>query len=396
MFAERTEWPLGENPLARRRAELERAGVPLLDLTESNPTRCDFIYPPDLWSALADPAVVAYEPAPFGWAPAREAVARLYAGKGNPVAPERVALTASTSESYSFLFRLLADPGDELLVPAPSYPLFDYLAGLHDLRPVAYPLRYDRRWHLDLGAFRAALTPKTRAVILVHPNTPTGSGVTDDEWRAIAPLCAERGIAVIADEVFAEYFTDSAQDIPRTLLAGTGKGGPLIFALGGLSKFMGLPQMKVGWLAVDGPAALVEPALARLEVIADTFLSVNTPAQRALPEWFVHAPAMQHQIRERITANRRALQGLTHGSTPFEVLASDGGWSAVVRVPRIQDDDALALDCLEQAHLLVHPGYFYDFETPGHLVLSFLPPATAFLDGAGRLRRVLEKRRAAC
>lgn len=389
MFARRTAWELGENPLARRRAELERAGVPLLNLTESNPTRCEFDYPHELWSHLADPAVANYDPAPLGWPPAREAIARLYAGKGAAVAAEQVALTASTSESYSFLFRLLADPGDELLVPSPSYPLFAYLAGLHDVRPVAYPLRYDRRWHLDLEAFRAALTVKTRAVILVHPNNPTGSGVTIEEWRAIAPLCAERGIAVIADEVFADYRSETAAEIPRTLLQ---PGGPLVASLGGLSKFMGLPQMKLGWLAVGGPPALVEPAMARLEVIADTFLSVNTPVQRALPEWLVHAPAMQHQIRERVAANRRALDA----ALPGHVLASDGGWSAVLRLPQHPDEDTVALDCLEQGHVLVHPGYFYDFEAPGHVVLSLLPPTTIFLDGVGRLRQVLEKRQTAC
>ncbi|MBI4227489.1 MAG: pyridoxal phosphate-dependent aminotransferase [Candidatus Omnitrophica bacterium] len=404
MFARRTAWELGENALARRRAALERAGVPLLDLTESNPTRCEFTYPPELWQTLADPAAAAYDPSPLGWLPAREAVARGYADKGAAADPRRIVLTASTSESYSFLFRLLADPGDAILVPRPSYPLFDYLAGLHDVEPVAYPLAGGGPWRYDVDALRAALTPRTRAVVVVHPNHPTGSVLSGETWAALAALCADRGIAVIADEVFADYLVEPAR-VPRTLLSGTlpvpGTSlypvpETLVFALGGLSKFLALPQMKLGWLAIGGPPALVEPALARLELIADTFLSVNTPAQRALPRWLAHAPAIQHQLRERIAENRQWLRGLTHGSDPFDVLASDGGWAAVVRVPGLDDEEAFALECLEQARLMVHPGYFYDVETPGHLVLSLLPPTARFREGVARLRQVLEKRRAAC
>ncbi len=392
MFADRTAWALGENALTRRRAALAAAGVRLLDLTESNPTRCGITYPPELWPVLADPTVAVYEPSPLGLPAARQAVARIYAGKGVAVDPSRVALTASTSEAYSFLFRLLANPGDEILVPRPSYPLFDYLAALHDLRPVPYPLRYDGHWRVDLDALAAAVTPKTRVVIVVHPNNPTGSCLTADEWARVAQVCADRGVAVIADEVFAEYVEDAAA--PRTL-AGAGTG-PLLFALGGLSKWMGLPQMKLGWMAVSGPASLVEPALARLEIIADTFLSVNTPVQRALPRWLALAPTIQQQIRRRIADHRRCLRGLTHGSDPFEVLAADGGWSAVLRVPGVADDEQLMLDLLERAHVVVYPGYFYEFDEPGVLVVSLLAAPSVFHEGLARLREALEKRETPC
>ena len=390
MFAERTAWPLGENALTRRRAALTAAGVPLLDLTESNPTRCGVVYPPALWPALADAAVAVYEPSPLGLPAARHAVAQLYAEKRVVVDPGRVLLTASTSEAYSFLFRLLADPGDEILAPRPSYPLFEYLIGLHDLRPVPYPLRYDGRWRLDLDALTAAVTPRTRAVIVVHPNNPTGSCLTADEWARLAAFCAERGLAVIADEVFAEYI-EPAAPAPRSLLGASGNG-PLRFALGGLSKWLGLPQMKLGWMAVGGPSSLVEPALARLEVIADTFLSVNTPVQLALPRWRPLAPAVQSQIRRRVADHRRALAA----ALPGRVLAADGGWSAVVRVPGVGDDERLALDLLERAHVVVHPGYFYEFDEPGHVVVSLLTAPSVFRDGLVRLREALEKPRPPC
>ena len=293
MFAERTGWDLAPNALAKRLEQLRAAGAEILDLTESNPTRVGLAYPADLLAPLADPGGLLYDPQPKGLLPARQAVASLYATKGAPVGPERVLLTASTSEAYSHLFRLLANPGDEILVPRPSYPLFGYLADLSDVKTVSYPLRLQGdRWRVDPEELNSAAGPRVRAVVVVHPNNPTGSALTAEEWTAIAELCLRRGLALISDEVFADYFREEAGGLPRTLLGGPAGEGPLTFALGGLSKFLGLPQMKLGWIACSGPPDLLAPALERLELIADTYLSLNTPVQRALPAWLVLAPAV--------------------------------------------------------------------------------------------------------
>ena len=377
-FSERTGWDLTPNTLARERAALEARGLPLLDLTLSNPTQAGFRYPEDLLAPLADPAGLRYEPQPRGWLPARQAVASLYAAKGKGVDPERILLTASTSEAYAHLFRLLADPGDQILVPRPSYPLFGYLADLAGVEIVSYPLRSvaGGRWRIDPARLEEAVTPRSRAVVVVHPNNPTGSCLDTEELRRVGALCRRRGLALIADEVFAEYRFSAGPSIPPTLLGGS---DALTFALGGLSKLLGLPQMKLGWIAVSGPPGEADPALERLELIADTFLSVNTPVQRAFPGWLRFAPVLQGQILERVKENRRFLEGnLPPG---WRLLPSDGGWSAVLKIPGVTDDEAWALSLLKRRQVLVHPGYLFDFEEPGMAVVSLLPPAALFREG---------------
>ena len=380
MFARRTEWDLTPNKLSEKLAELRSRGEEVIDLTESNPTKVGLQYPDGLLKELAEPRGLLYEPEPRGLLPARKTVAAIYAAKGAAVDPGRIFLTASTSEAYSMLFRLLADPWEQILVPRPSYPLFGYLAGLNDLETVPYPLHLDGgRWSVGMEELEEAMTARTRALVVVHPNNPTGSCLTVEERDRVSALCARRGVALICDEVFAEYLHPAGphqragRALPATLLK---EDGPLTFSLGGLSKWMGLPQMKLSWIACAGPGSQVAGALDRLEVIADTALSVNTPVQAAFPRWAPLAPAIQRQIRDRVQVNRDWMKKL---------LQADGGWSGVLELPGIRDGESWALELLERRRVLVHPGYFYDFDQPGIAVVSLLPPPARFREGIGRL-----------
>ncbi len=395
MFADRTAWNLAPNALTTRQVALRRAGVPLLDLTVSNPTQCGFSYPSEVLEALMDPAALSYQPAPTGLLTAREAVAAWYARQGLTIDPAHLVVTASTSEAYGFLFRLLVNAGDRLLVPRPSYPLFQYLAQLHDLVVDTYPLRYRDRWTVDLAAVESAITPTTRALILVQPNNPTGSCATPQELAALVRLCAARDLAVIADEVFADYRFDEPSGGSAARCLGM-PSAALTFTLGGLSKSLGLPQMKVAWMAVSGPPALVHEALGRLEVITDTFLSVSTPAQLALPRWLALAPTIQAQVLERVRSNRQWLAAQLVTRSGAALLAAEGGWSAMLRVPRVQDEEAAGLALLEREQVIVYPGYFFECEEPGYLVFSLLPPPAVFREGVARLLRGLEKFQETC
>ncbi len=380
MFADRTEWDLTPNALFRRREALRRKGVPVIDLTESNPTRCGFHYPEQLLASLADPAALLYEPSPRGLLSARRAVASIYAVKGIPLDPEQIFLTASTSEAYGFLFRLLTNPGDNVLVPRPSYPLFGYLAGLNDVEPVVYRLRCRTLWEIDFGALSEAVDEKTRAAVVVHPNNPTGSCVSAQQRDSLIRFCKERNLPLISDEVFAEYRYQNRPDQIATL---AGDPEVLTFALGGLSKFLGLPQMKLAWIAVTGPARVLSAALERLEVVADTYLSVNTPAQTALSRWLADAPDLQSQILQRVLANRRFLE--QQHSDRMRLLPADGGWTAVLQFSAISEEESWVLQLLEKKQLLVYPGYFFDFDQSGIAVVSLLPPEPVFQQGIGRL-----------
>lgn len=350
--------------LARMRAE----GRPVADLTLSNPTRAGIPYPLDLLAPLADPAGLSYEPEPFGLATARAAVAADFARRGVAVAPDRVCLTASTSEAYALLFKLLCDPGDRVLVPQPSYPLFEHLTALECVQAVPYALELHGAWRLDVAAIERSLDERTRAVLVVSPNNPTGSIVQSGELKELAALCASRGVALIGDEVFADYRLDGAAPAVSVLQ----QSRALAFALGGLSKSVGLPQVKVAWIAVNGPDALVAEALAGLEIVADTFLSVSTPAQVALPRLLMHGAVVRDAIRERTARNLSALTAAVAAAPAVTLLPPAGGWCAVLQVPSLVSEEALVLALLEHDGVLVQPGYFFDFPREAFVVVSLL------------------------
>jgi aspartate/methionine/tyrosine aminotransferase len=378
MFSARSAFDLSPNPLAQALARARAAARPLLDLTESNPTRAGLPYPePAILSALASPRALRYEPEPFGLPSAREAVARHLTADGPPVEAGRMVLTASTSEAYAFLFKLLCSPGDEVLVPRPSYPLFEHLAQLEAVRAVPYRLAYDGSWHVDLASVRAAVSPRSRAVVVVSPNNPTGSYVSAAELDALAAL----GLPIVSDEVFARYpLRDDAARARSALQA----DGPLVFALGGLSKLAALPQMKLAWIAVGGRELHVATALGRLEVIADAFLSVSTPVQHALPQLLASSPPVRAAILARTRANLSALGDALAGSAA-SVLDVEGGWYAPLRLPRTRTEEDWVLTLLEKDDVYVHPGHFFDFEDEAYVVVSLLTPESTLLEGIRRL-----------
>ena len=384
-FSTRTGWDLAENDLTARARSRSAAGLSLLDLTVSNPTQYGFHYDSAaLLAPLADANALHYTPEPFGTPAARAAVALYYRDHGAGIDPSRICLTTSTSEAYSFLFRLLCNPGDEILAACPSYPLFDFLAQLDDVILRDYPLHYDpnanirsdsqQGWSIDLASLTAAITPRTRAVIVVHPNNPTGNFVSAAERIALQSLCAQRGLALIVDEVFLDY----ALAAPHQSFV-SAASPCLTFVLSGLSKVCALPQMKASWIVANGPESLVREALARLEVIADTFLSMNAPIQSALPTWLAQRGEMQRQIRERITANLAILDARLRGSST-QRLVLQGGWTAILRVPRTDDFATAALD----RGVLVQPGEFYGLPS-GRAVLSLLTPPDIWARGLALL-----------
>jgi aspartate/methionine/tyrosine aminotransferase len=383
-FSRRTPDDQRPNRLAAARARL---GEPAFDLTESNPTRCSLPYPEDLLEALADPRGLAYRPEPKGPLAARAAVARQYLGWGVELDPERVVLTASTSEAYGFLMRLLADPGDRLLVPSPSYPLFDQLARLDAVSLVPYVLDVDDGWRPDLDALAAA-PEGCRALVVVHPNNPTGSFIQPEDAERLGKLCRARGWALIADEVFLPYPLDGGPGSDHSFAA---TSSCLSFSLGGLSKSVGLPQLKLGWIAVSGPAGELPAALARLEYVADAYLSVSTPVALAAPRLLERGLLVQRAIADRCRANLDQLRELA-GTTPaVTVLPAGGGWSAVLRVPALLDDEGLAVHLLETASVAVHPGYLFDLPGEGYLVVSLLPPEELFGEGVRRVLAAVDR-----
>jgi aspartate/methionine/tyrosine aminotransferase len=372
-FSRRTDWNTEESELARAHRLRVRAGLPIADLTASNPTRCGFQYASELLAALADPQALDYDPQPRGMLRAREAVCGYYAGHGVAVAPEQIVLTTSTSEAYSFLFRLICDPGSEILVPQPGYPLFDFLAEMDDVRLKAAPLVYDYGWQIDPEGLRRAITPQTRAVVVVHPNNPTGHFTKRWEARELARLCREYGLSLIVDEVFLDYGLDGA---PASFAAGL-EDVP-VYVVSGLSKIAGLPQMKAAWIVATGPQRA--EALERLEVIADTFLSMNAPVQCALPAWLEGRQGIQRQIRERVATNLAELDRQLGRQTTIRRLEVEGGWYAVLRIAALQPDEQTALALLELG-VWVHPGYFFGMGESGWLVVSLLAPDEEFSTG---------------
>jgi aspartate/methionine/tyrosine aminotransferase len=382
VFSSRTDWDLRANRLSRTLAAKRASGARLIDLTESNPTRAGIEGPEDLLASLARPEARRYDPAPFGLRAAREAVAADFARRGFPVAAERVVLTASTSEAYAFLFKLLCEPGDEVLVPRPGYPLFEFLATLESVRARAYPLEHDGEWRLAASALHAVVGPRTRAVVVVNPNNPTGAYLKRDEREAVETMCAERSLALVSDEVFADF---AFADDPRRAASVARDGAALAFALGGLSKSCALPQLKLAWLTVTGPEPARAQALARLEVIADTYLSVSTPVQVAAPELLARREELQAPVRERLRANLDALRARLAPASPASLLQPEGGWYAVLRVPATISEEERVARLLEDQDVLVHPGYFFDFPREAFLVVSLLPPCDDFAEGIDRV-----------
>jgi aspartate/methionine/tyrosine aminotransferase len=382
VFSTRVASDLTPNRLSAAIARLRDDRVEFDDLTESNPTRVGIDYPGRILEALAQPAGLTYAPEPFGLPSARDAVVGDFRRRGMSVPRDRVVLTASTSEAYSMLFKLLCDPGDEVLVPAPSYPLFEYLAALDSVRPRAYHLEYHGAWSIDIDGLRRATTDRTRAVVVVNPNNPTGSYLRRAELEALAIHCRLHGLALIGDEVFAEYVLDAELARTTSVLA---QRQALTFSLGGLSKGLGLPQLKLGWMVASGPDELVRPALERLEIICDTYLSVATPVQAGLTALLADGAAIRTGIRDRVTRNYRALLKAAPAFPSVDVLPAEGGWYAVLQVPAMQSEESLVLRLLEHDRVLVHPGYFFDFPREAFLVLSLLPRPEVFDRAIARL-----------
>ena len=390
MFSTRTNWPLSRNPFTLALDELRAAGVTLLDLTASNPTQCGFHYDSTaILSAFQNPTALTYDPQPKGSLAARQEVARYYLDDHQTtVDPESLFLTTSTSEAYSYVFRLLCNPGDEILLPKPSYPLFEFLATLQDVNLIPYSLEYAQGWFIDFQSLEGALTPRTRAILLVHPNNPTGSYVHPEEVARLNGLCKKHNLALIVDEVFLDFaFTPPS----RKTFAGNSEA--LTFTLSGLSKISALPQMKIAWLAVTGPAAQVRPALDRLEIIADTYLSLSAPAQAALPALLAQRHPLREQLLDRIRENRAHLQSQLRSYPTCELLHAEAGWYAVLHLPShlfagsssrpsaFSSDEDLAIQLLRERHVLLHPGHFYDFPSSNHLVLSLITPESVFAQG---------------
>jgi alanine-synthesizing transaminase len=381
MFAKRTNWNLETNRLSAALAAHRAAGKPLIDLTVSNPTECGFHYDEDaILRALGNPAALKYEPNPRGLDVARSAVARYYAERQAVVSNDDIFLTTSTSEAYSYVFRTLCDPGDELLIPEPSYPLFEFLADIQDVRLARYPLVYDYGWQIDFHALDQAITPRTRGVIVVHPNNPTGHFTKPEEMRRLNEICAAREIAIIADEVFLDF---ALKQTKITTFAANSEA--LTFTMSGLSKVCGLPQMKAAWLIVAGPAARKAEALARLEVIADTYLSMSAPIQWAIPALLDQRHTFQRQLMARVGENLSELDQQLAKEKFCSRLEVEGGWNAVIRVPATSSDEDFALELLATKSVYVHPGHFYDFPREGHAVVSLIATQPWFAKGVERL-----------
>ncbi len=375
-FSRRTGWDTGESAFAGAIRRARSEGRVVADLTVSNPTVCGFLYDaPAILAALGDAGSMVYDPNPRGMLSAREAVCGYYRDHGAGVKPEQVVLTTSTSEGYGYLFRLLCDAGDEVLVPQPGYPLFDFLADLEDVRLRTYPLFHDFGWWIDIGELERRISERTRAILVVHPANPTGHWTGTAERRRLEELCLRHGLALVVDEVFLDYGVSGAE---RSFAVGAPQC--LTFVLSGLSKVAALPQMKVGWVVALGPEAVREEALSRLEVIADTFLSMSAPAQRALPAWLRGRAGIQGQIRERLGRNLHSL-----GESGIDFFPVDAGWSAVLRLPGAMGG---AEEVLEHRGVIVHPGSFYGLGGRSAVVISLLVGEAEFAAGMAGLRGV--------
>ena len=383
MFSSRLNWGIPANPLSKLLDEKRASGAAVLDLAESNPTSAGLNYPSALiLNALADPRSLCYEPAPAGILAARSAVSSYYGGR---VDAARILLTASTSEAYALLFKLLADPGDEILVPRPSYPLFDFLAALESVRVVEYPLVNHAGWSIDFDVLASKITPRARAIVVVNPNNPTGSYLKKSELAELTSLCQRHALAILSDEVFSDY---ALAGDPRRVTSLVNSTDVLTFSMSGLSKLVGLPQLKLGWIVTSGPSEVCDQALERLELIADTYLSVGTPVQWAATPLLALRESMQAQILERVRANLAYLNGQIGSDSPWRVLEPEGGWYAVIQAPRIHSEEDWVLTLLGEDGVLVQPGFFFDFESEAFLVASLVTAPRIFQEG---IRRILAR-----
>jgi aspartate/methionine/tyrosine aminotransferase len=377
VFADRTNWNLEANPLSEALARHRAAGKPLLDLTISNPTECGFDFDRRaILEALANPASLAYDPDPRGLLDARQVVAGYYAARGAEVPVDSIVLTTSTSEAYSFVFRTLCNPGDEILIPEPSYPLFAFLADIQDVKLVRYPLDYDYGWQINFHALQRGITARTRGVIVVHPNNPTGHFTKPHELEKLNEICATRNLAIIADEVFLDFALQAERPFSFAQ-----NSAALTFSMSGLSKISGLPQMKAGWLVTSGPEELRSRALARLEIIADTYLSMNAPVQWAIPALLEQRHSFQKQLLARVRRNLAELDRQLATQKSCARLVVEAGWYAVLRIPATRSDEELAIDLLAQKNIYVHPGHFYDFPSEGFLIVSLITREEEFAAG---------------
>lgn len=392
LFSSRLQSDLAPNRLTLAVERARTGGRSLIDLTESNPTRAGFDYPSHLLRPLGDPKGLCYAPSPSGLLEARVAVAADYRRRGLTVDPERIVLTASTSEAYSLLFKVLCDPGDEVLVPRPSYPLFEHLSTLDAVVARPYSLEYHGRWTVDVESVQRAWSPRTRAVLVVSPNNPTGSCVRPTELVELAAICLKHDAALIADEVFADYMwsSPSAEPCGQVLF----EPDVLSFRLGGLSKAVGLPQVKLGWMAIGGRQDIVRDAQARLELAADTYLSVSTPVQLSAASLLADGAAVRVQIQARLAKNLATLRERGARASSCQVLSADGGWSAVIQVPSYESEEDLVLACVEEDGVLVHPGYFFDFPRESFIVVSLLVRPDQFAEGIDRIFARFDRRSA--
>lgn len=380
MYSTRIDWRAQPNLISGRLDILRHEAVPILDLTESNPTAAGLLYPEaEILAAFSDSRALRYDPSPQGLPEAREAVAAYYSARSLNVSPDQILLTASTSEAYAFAFKLLADPGDEVAVPRPSYPLFEFLASLESIRPVQYPLIYDRGWFIDFGALESSINSRTRAIVVVNPNNPTGSFLKREEHQRLAALCVKHNLALLSDEVFADYAFDADDSRVCSLTAGA---GPLTLVMSGLSKVAVLPQMKLGWMVCSGDRAPAAQAMTRLELIADTYLSVGAPVQYAAARLLSLGEDLQRQVLDRVRRNNRTLRDRP---APFRVLEAEGGWYAILQVPRVRTEEEWVLRLLDRYQVLTQPGFFYDFSSEAYLVVSLLTRPDLFEEGISRI-----------
>jgi alanine-synthesizing transaminase len=384
-FSKRTPHDLSLNPISKVQESIPANS--LLDLTQSNPTQCGFEYPLDLLKALASPLNLKYEPNSFGHPEARQAIASYLSSKGNEISPENILVASSTSEAYSYIFKLLADPGDSFLVPTPGYPLLDHLIRLEGVNLTPYSLKAEPYWPVDLENLKTTAQSQIKGLVIVNPHNPTGTFLNPNDQKAIGQLCQEKEWAYISDEVFAD-FAYPGETIQRCIPQDV-----LSFRLGGISKSLGLPQLKLSWMILDGPPDLLVEARERLELITDTYLSVGTPVQLALNELFQFAPSFQQQLMERVLSNRAHLTETLKNMTGVKIWQAQGGWYALLEILKTGvKDENLVIELLKKEQVFVQPGGFYDFEKGCFLVLSLLPEREVFREGISRMSKFLAKK----